>query len=115
MLKRAVVLMYILCFAFTAISYAAEKESAGKSAKNFWQKLFNYPARVAEESAEVVTDAGKDATRVVTTEVKRVGEVTSGDVAKMKELIVEPLTGTAETTVTAVEETVKIPVEAAKE
>ena len=115
MLKRSVFLVFILCFAFTAISCAVEKESAGQKAKNFWQKLFNYPARVAEESAEVVTDAGKGAAKVVTTEVKRVGEVTSGDVAKTKELIVEPLTGTAETTVTAVEETVKIPVEAAKE
>lgn len=115
MLKRAVVLVFILCFVFTAISYAAEKESAGQKAKKFWQKLFNYPARVTEESAEVVTDAGKGAVKVVTTEVKRVGEVTSGDVAKTKELIVEPLTGTAETAVTAVEETVKIPVEAAKE
>ena len=115
MLKRTVVLVYILCFVVTAISYAAEKKSVGQKAKNFWQKLFNYPARVTEESAEVVTDAGKSATKVVTTEVKRIGEVTSGDVAKTKELIVEPLTGTAETAVTAVEETVKIPVEAAKE
>ena len=112
---RIIAIMIALACVLASASYAVEKESSGAKIKNFWQKLFNYPARVTEESATVVTDAGKSTTKVVTTEVKRIGEVTSGDVAKTKELIVEPITGTAETVVEAVEGTVKIPVEAARE
>lgn len=102
-----------LCFMLTSISYA--KETAGTKFKRFWQRLFNYPARVTEESATVVTETGKKGVGVVTSEVKRIGEVTSGDIAKTKELVIEPITGTAETAVEAVEGTVKIPFEAAKE
>ncbi len=105
----------ILCIMLASVSYAAEQETAGKKARTFWQKLFNYPAKVTDESAKVVADTGKRGTTVVTKEVKRVGQVTSGEVAKTKELVTEPLTGTAETTVKAVEGTVKVPFEAAKE
>jgi len=115
MRKDILIVVLALCFILTSVSYAAEKENSGKSVKSFWQKLFNYPAKVTEESATVATDTGKRGVGVVTKEVKRVGEVTSGDVAKTKELIVEPLTGTAETAVKATEGTVNIPVEAAKE
>jgi len=103
------------CFILTGISSAADTETAGAKAKTFWQKLFNYPANVANESATVVADTTTRSTNVVTKEVKTVGQVTSGDFNKSKDLVVEPLTGTAETAVKAVEGTVKAPVTAAKE
>lgn len=108
-------LVLALSFVLVSISYAAESQTTGQKAKNFWQKLFKYPARVTEESSNVVADTGKKGTKVITTEVKRVGEVTSGELAKTKELVTEPITGTAEMAVKAVEGTVKVPVEAAKE
>ena len=104
-----------LCFILTGVSYSVEKETTGAKAKNFWQKLFNYPANVTNESVTVVSDTAKSGTNVVTKEVKTVGQVTSGEVAKTKELVTEPLTGTAETAVKAVEGTVAVPVNAAKE
>lgn len=104
-----------LCFMLTGISYSVEKETVGAKAKNFWQKLFNYPANVASESAAVVSDTAKSGTNVVTKEVKTIGQVTSGEIAKTKELVTEPITGTVETAVKAVEGTVAIPVNAAKE
>jgi len=103
------------CFILTGISYSAEKQTTGTKVKNFWQKLFNYPANVTNESATVVSDTAKRGTNVVTKEVKTVGQVTSGEVAKTKELITEPITGTAETAVKAAEGTVAVPVNAAKE
>lgn len=117
--KRSIAILYVILMVCSIIavsaSYAEEKQTIGAKFKKFWQGLFNYPSRVTEKSVDVVTDTAKKETKVVTTEVKRVGEITSGDVSKTKELIVEPLTGTAETVTSAVEETVKIPVEAAKE
>ncbi|MBI4974552.1 MAG: hypothetical protein HZC19_01895 [Candidatus Omnitrophica bacterium] len=108
-------LLLAFCFLVASISYAAEKGTAGGKVKNFWRRLFNYPAKVAEESVATVSNTGKKGTEVIATEVKTVGEVTSGDIAKTKELVTEPITGAAETAVQAVESTVKIPVEAAKE
>lgn len=118
MKKRCIAILCIIsivCSITASASYAEEKETVGAKFKRFWQRLFNYPAKVTEKSVDVVTDTVKKETKVITTEVKRVGEVTSGDISKTKELIVEPLTGTAETVTSAIEETVKIPVEAAKE
>ena len=103
------------CFALTGISYSAEKETAGAKVKNFWQKLFNYPANVTNESAAVVADTAKSGTNVVTKEIKTIGQVTSGEFDKTQDLVTEPITGTVETSVKAVEGTVAIPVNAAKE
>jgi hypothetical protein len=99
----------------SSISYGAEKENFGSKIKNFWKNLLSYPARVTEESASVVADTLKSGVGVVTNEIKRVGEVTTGDFAKTKELIIEPITGTAETAVHAAEGVIGIPSEAAKE
>lgn len=107
-------LALIACFVLVGIASAAE-ESGAKTAKNFWQKLFNYPANVTKESANVVADTGTKSTGVVTDEVKRVGQVTSGDIDKTKDLVTEPLVGTAQTAKEAVEKTAAIPVTAAKE
>ena len=104
-----------LCFILSGLSYASDKQTFGEKVKSFWQKLFNYPANVVNESAGVIADTAKGATSVVTNEVKTVGQVTSGDVAKTKDLVTEPVVWTVETTKKAVEGTVAIPANANKE
>ena len=116
-MKKFVVVACIalaFCFILSGISCAAEK-STGEKAKSFWQKLFNYPANVTNETAGVVADAAKGTTSVVTNEVKTVGQVTSGSLGKTPNLVTEPLVGTAETTKKAIEGTAAIPVNANKE
>lgn len=117
MKKNCIAILCIIAIISLIIASAsyAEEETFGAKFKRFWQKLFRYPARVTEKSVDVVAETGKKGTKVVTTEVERVGEVTSGELEKTDELIVEPLTGTAETVKGAVEETVKIPFKAAEE
>jgi hypothetical protein len=110
-----VCVMLALSLIAVSASYAAEKSDTGSKMKSFWQKIFKYPAKVTDKSADVIADTGKKGTSVVTTEVRRVGEVTSGELAKTKELVTEPLTSTAEGAVKAVKDTVAIPVEAAKD
>jgi hypothetical protein len=105
-----------LCFIFGSVSYAAEGgESAGQKMKNFWQRLFGYPAKVTQDSAGVVADAGKKSVDIVANEVKTVGQVTSGEIEKTPNLVTEPVKNTVEATATAVTDTANIPVEAAKE
>lgn len=115
MSKRIAIAVLLLCLVLTGISYAANEQTAGSKAKNFWQKLFNYPADVTNETAGVITDAATGTTHVVTKEVKTVGQVTSGEFEKTPNLVTEPLVGTAETTKKAVEGTVAVPSKAAKE
>jgi hypothetical protein len=112
----AVVIVLILISSFfTSASFAAEKETFGTKVKNFWKNLLGYPARVTEESASVIADTANNSANIVSNTAKRVGEVTTGDVAKTKGLITEPITGTAETAVKAGEGTIKVPSEALKE
>ena len=106
--KKSIVLIgiiMILCLFIAMPSYAAQK------AKNYWQSIYNYIAGTTERSVDVVTDAAKKGTRVVTKEIRRIGEVTSGDVSKTKELVVEPLEGAAKTAVDAAQDASKIPFE----
>ena len=116
---RIICLIAVLCCVSANISLAADeagkKESFGQKTKSFIQRLFSYPANVAQGTVDVAADTGKHATEVVTTEIKTVGQVVTGDVDKTKEVITEPLTGTAETVVKAAEDTANIPIEAAKE
>ena len=111
----AAMAVLIISAMFASVSFAVEKESFGTKVKNFWRNLLGYPARVAEESATVVSDTAKNSANVVSNSTKRLGEVTTGDVAKTKELITEPITGTAETVVKAGEGTIRIPSEALKD
>lgn len=114
--KKAIVylcLALVICFTVTAVSFAAEQTS-GSQAKNFWQKLFNYPANVTKDSVTTVAETGKKGADVVANEVKTVGQVTSGTVEKTPELVTEPVKNTAQATAEAVVETSQIPVEAAK-
>ena len=104
-----------LCFMLTNISYAQEKQSMGEKVKRFWRKLFEYPANVTNETAGVVTEAITGATNVVTNEVKTVGQVTSGNLEKAKDLVTEPLVGTTETTTKAIEGAVAVPIKSDKE
>ncbi len=115
--KKAVVYFCVaiaLSFALVAVSNAAD-EKTGNQAPSFWQKLFNYPANVTKGSVDTVAEAAKSGAGVVTDEVKTIGQVTSGDVDKSGELVTGPVKGTADTVVKATEDTVKVPVDAAKE
>jgi hypothetical protein len=111
----AVCISVAFCIVLGPVALAQQKESGKQQAKKAWQKLFNYPAKVTKESAKAVADTGKKGADTVAETVKTTGEVTSGELDKTKDLVVKPLTGTAETAKTAIEETAKVPIEAAKE
>ena len=104
----------ILALSFIALPLFAAETTCVK-AKNFWQRLFNYPANVTKDSVDIVTDAGKSGVKAVTDEVKTVGEVTSGEPCKTPDLVTKPLETTGEATYKAVKDTAEMPVKAAEE
>ena len=110
-----VAVLAIACFFLSTVSFAQEAETAGSKFKKFWQSLFKYPVKATEESANVVADTGKKGVQTVTAEVKRVGEVSTGQFDKTDKLVTEPVMGTAETAKIAVEGTATMPYKAAQD
>ena len=98
----------------TSSVFAAEKSE--NSVTGFFRRLFNYPVKATQETAETV---GATASNVGEKVVAATGEntvaVVSGDLSKTGELIADPVVGTAETAGQTVSETVQIPVKAAEE
>lgn len=118
MRKRSLLFISIivmLSFTMPSVSYAAGKESFLTKIGSFWKTLLEYPARVTEESASVLADTAESGVKVVTGEIKKIAAVTTGDTAKAPELITEPIKGSADTVVKAVEGIANIPSEAAKD
>ena len=114
-LCAVIVFLFLSARVSIADGDAQNKNTFGQRIKSFIQRLLSYPANVIQGSVEVVADTASRSAEVVTKEVVAVGEVITGDTDKIKDIITEPLTGTAETVVKAVEETISIPAEAAKE
>ena len=77
--------------------------------------MFEYPANVTNEAAGVVTEAITGTVSVATKEVKTVGQVTSGDLDKTKDLVIDPLVGTAGTAKKVIEDTAAVPIKANEE
>lgn len=106
------------CFVFITVSGAIEeavnKETFWQKVKNFGRKIVNYPASVTQGSVNVVSTAGKRGTEVVTKETETIGGVAAGDIAKTREMVIEPFTGTADTAVKAITDTASVPVEVDK-
>ncbi|MFH1790728.1 MAG: hypothetical protein ABH885_01940 [Candidatus Omnitrophota bacterium] len=117
-LALVVLMALTVTVAFAATQAKTNTASAAKpktGAKETVQKVIQYPANVVKTSVGVVTDTATKTTNVVSGEVKNVGAVATGDMKKTKDLVMDPLTGTAETAKSAVEGTVCMPVNAAKE
>jgi len=110
-----IILIGLMVTAFLVALPGQAQAAEGNKVVNFFKKILMYPFRVTKESAEVATDTTTDAVEtVVKTGEASVGVVT-GDIQQLDDVVVEPVKGAAKTTVTAVEGTVKMPIEAATE
>ena len=109
-----IALIAIVALVMVAGVASADNTPQVKS-KNAWQKIVEYPANVTMESAKVVGTTAKKGTDVVVKEAKTVGQVATGQTDKAKDLVVEPVKGTADTVATAVSDTATVPVKAAQD
>jgi len=105
----------LVCALGVSAATAAENDSFGQKAKNFWKKLWGYPARLTEESATVVSDTTKNTAQVVSTSAKDTTAVVSGELGKTKDMIANPITGTAETVGETAKGIIEAPIKAAEE
>lgn len=78
---------------------AAEQENGFV---NFWRGLFHWPFNAAKNSAQVVGDTGVKAVNAVADEGRGVGGTLTGQEGAAKDVVTNPVTGTAETVKTGV-------------
>jgi hypothetical protein len=108
----AFVIIATMLFALTPMTAKAEE---GNKVLNFFKKVITYPFRVGKESTKVATDTATKGAETVYQTGKAAAGVATFDVEKTKDLVVEPVVGSASTARTAVEGSIKMPIEAAKE
>ena len=105
--------VFVLTFSLSIGSAMAEqKESPFKS---LIAKIFGFTTKTVHKEVKAVGKGVKKSADVVTEEVKDVGKVVTGDVSKTKDVLVKPVTGTAEMVGTTANEIVTAPIDAAKE
>ncbi|NQT95231.1 MAG: hypothetical protein HQ572_02165 [Candidatus Omnitrophica bacterium] len=92
----------------------AQEESENKVVR-FFKNVFNWPFGVTKESAEAVGRTTKRATDTVITTGSSAVDTVTGKPEKIQDVVVEPIKGSAETAYTAVEGSVKAPIEGTKE
>ena len=98
--------------------YAQESIAQETAAKNenkvvqFFKNLVNWPFGVTKKSSEAVGKTAQTATDTVTATGTSAVQTVTGQPEKIKDVVVEPVKGSADTAHTAVKETVSAPVQA---
>jgi len=111
-------LIVISAIGLTTVSqaYAAQDPAEeGNKVVKFMKNLFNWPFGVTKKSSETVGRTTKQAVGTVTTTGSSAVETVTGKPEKIKGVVTEPVKGSAKSAYTAVEGTVKAPIEATKE
>ena len=91
---RIFVALLILALSITLMTGTAEaKESPFVK---LMSKVFGFTTKTVEKEVNVVGEGVKKSTDIVVEEVKDVGCLVTGDGSKAKDVLVKPVTGTAE-------------------
>jgi hypothetical protein len=117
-LLLALIAVALIVAADCAQVYAeAQKAQPAKENKvvKFFKDIINWPLSITKKSSEAVGKTTKRAVMTGTTTGSSAVETVTGKPAKLKDVVVEPVKGSAETAYTAVTENVKAPVEGTKE
>jgi len=113
-LKLLVVLM-VLVLGILAFTITAEAADSENGVVRFFRALFRFPAKTAEKSVAVVTEATKQGAAIGTGAIENVGEALTGSKEAAVGIVKDPIVGAVTTTAEAAKGSVLAPVEAAKE
>jgi len=121
MSKRGIAVIVLTVFVcagvFSAgVSYSQDEKPAQENkAVKFFKDLFNWPFSVTKQGAETVGRTTKAGVTTVTTTSTSAIQTVTGKPEKIKDVIVEPVRGSVETGYTAVEGSIKTPIEGTRE
>src|SRR5688572_24230772 len=94
---QVVAIVGVLTMALASSAFAEEK--SGNGFTDFFKRLFNYPGKAASETAGTTSKTlHNTGEKVVAKTGENTSAVLSGDLSRTGSLVVDPVTGAAETT-----------------
>lgn len=115
-MKRFAVLVLaaVLVVSFAAnVAFAQEKKES--PFKQVILKMMGLTGKTVHKEVNAVGEGVKGATDVVVKEAKDVGALVTGDTSKTKDVLIEPVKGTAEVVGQTANDVITAPIEATKE
>ena len=115
MFKRflAIILLIALgTFFCLSAAYAAEQEN---KAARFFKNLVKWPFNIGKRGVEATKDTAEKSVETVAETTSSAVDTITGKPERAKDIIIEPIQGTAETAATAVEGTINTPIEGTTE
>lgn len=114
-----------LCLIMAPVAFCAQAPIKDTAVKNFSAKTAAYPVNVVKKATENVAKTGKQGADIVVKTTKKGMDVVAGEVEnvgalpkephKIKDVLVDPITGSAEMTGTTAKESLEMTGEAAKD
>jgi len=101
-MKKLVLLAVALVLVSCVVVGSAQAAEQENGFVKFWRGVFHWPFNAAKDSAQVVGDTGVKAVNTVADEGKAVGGTLTGQEGAAKDVVTNPVTGTAETVKTGV-------------
>lgn len=117
--KRFLAILVIVCvFGLLTVNQVCAQEKQTQPENKFVRfikNLINWPLGVTKKSSEAVGRTTETTVRWTHKTGTSAVETVTGKPEKIKDVVVEPVKGSAETAYTAVKETVEAPIEGTKE
>lgn len=116
--KAKLLVMLLVSVLAISFSMTAKAETADKPSSPFKEaimKMFGYGAKTTEKAVNAVGAGIKKTGDMVVDEAKDLGEVVTGEGSKVKDVLVNPVTKSAEAAGEAAYGVVNAPIEAGKE
>ena len=116
-MKKYSVLALVALFSISMVSVSfAEASNTENTLTGFFKRLFNYPVKATQETANMTANTLQNTgEKVIAKTGENTAAVVTGDVAKTANIVTDSVQGVAETTGQTVAETAQIPVAAAGE
>lgn len=115
---KVFILLFVLALTLSFSISTARAEASNKPGSPFKDavmKMFGYGAKTTEKTISAVSGGVKKSADMVGQEAKDAGEVVTGKGSKVKDVLVNPVTKTAEMVGETVHGVVTAPIEAGKE
>lgn len=109
-----IVLVAVMSFSLV-IGAAAAEEEEGNRFVNAIKRFFGATGKTVENEVNTVGMGVKGTADVVVEEAKDVGALATGDGSKAKDVVVKPVTGTAEVVGQTAHDVINAPIEAGQE
>ena len=113
MVKKGIALIIVIGIMFAcglALAKDIEQKKENRTV-GFFKKIFLWPINIFTRGGEGVLNTVEKGVEGAAKTGKAFSGVVTGDIQQADDLFIEPVKGTAQTTVTAVEETIKTPIE----